>query len=83
MGYLFETEKFLPYAIKIAKKNAFIHFHRTVKQGETDNIKGKIIRIGKKNNSKIKILKITKVKSYAPKVFHVVFDLKISKSRLV
>jgi len=81
MGYLFKTEKFLPYALKIAKKNAFIHFHRTVKQEEIEKIKEKIIKIGEKNKCKIKILKIVKVKSYAPKIWHVVFDLEVIKKR--
>jgi len=79
MGYLFETEKFLPCALKIAKNNAFIHLHRTVKQEEIEKVKKKIIKIGKKNNCKIKILNVHKVKSYAPKIWHVVFDLKLSK----
>lgn len=79
MGYLLKTEIFLPYAFKITKNNAIIHFHRTVKQEEIEKIKKKIIEIGKKNKVKIKILKITKVKSYAPKIYHVVFDLKVAK----
>jgi tRNA wybutosine-synthesizing protein 2 len=79
MGYLFETEKFLPYALKIAKNNCVIHFHRTVKIEEIEKIKQKIIKIGKKNKCRIKISKVIKVKSYAPKVLHVVFDLKVKK----
>jgi len=79
MGYLFETEKFLPYALKIAKSNAVIHFHRTVKEEETEKMKEKLIKIGIKNKVKIRVLKVTKVKSYAPKIWHVVFDLKIQK----
>ena len=34
MGHLYETEKFLPYALKIAKKGCIIHFHRIIKDGE-------------------------------------------------
>lgn len=79
MGYLFDTEKFLPYAFKIAKRNSYIHFHRTVKQEEIEKVKKKIIELGKKNKCKIKILNVHKVKSYAPKIYHVVFDLKIKK----
>lgn len=79
MGYLFETEKFLPYALKIAKNNSYIHLHRTVKQEEIEKIKKKIIKIGKRNKCKIRILKVNKVKSYAPKIWHVVFDLKVKR----
>ena len=83
MGYLFKTEKFLPYAFKIAKNNAFIHFHRTVKIEDIEKIKKKIVEIGKKSKCKIKIINANKVKSYAPKIWHVVFDLKIIKKRRV
>jgi len=79
MGYLFKTENFLPCAFKIAKNKAFIHLHRTVKVEEIEKLKKKIIDIGKKNKVNVKILKVNKVKSYAPKILHVVFDLKISK----
>jgi tRNA wybutosine-synthesizing protein 2 len=81
MGYLFNTEKFLPYALKIAKANAFIHLHRTVKIEDIEKIKEKIVEIGKKNNCKIKIINMIKVKSYAPKIWHFVFDLKVIKNR--
>ena len=74
MGYLFKTEKFLPYALKIAKNNAIIHFHRTVKEEEINEIKEKI---RKKFN--VKVLRTKKVKSYAPKIWHVVLDLKVIK----
>ncbi|MFH1229202.1 MAG: hypothetical protein V1678_02125, partial [Candidatus Aenigmatarchaeota archaeon] len=79
MGYLFKTEKFLPCTLKIAKKNAFIHMHRTVKLEEIEKLKKRIIEIGKKNHAIIKVVKVNEVKSYAPKVVHVVFDLKIRK----
>lgn len=77
MGYLFKTEKFLPYAFKIAKKSAFIHMHRTAKLEEIAELKKKIVSIGKKNRVKVKIVNVNEVKSYAPKIVHVVFDLKI------
>lgn len=72
MGYLDKTEKFLPYAMEIAKKNAIIHFHRTVSLNEKEKIK----KILSKN---FKILRIVKVKSYAPKIDHIAMDLKIKK----
>jgi tRNA wybutosine-synthesizing protein 2 len=80
MGYLFDTEKFLPYALRIAKNNAVIHFHRTVKEEEINAFGKRLIRIGIENKVKIKVLKITKVKSYAPKIWHLVYDLKINRN---
>jgi tRNA wybutosine-synthesizing protein 2 len=69
MGYLFETEKFLPHALRIAKNNCIIHLHRTAKLSEIEKIKEKI-------SKGTKILKVKRVKSYAPKIYHYVFDLK-------
>jgi tRNA wybutosine-synthesizing protein 2 len=68
MGYLFETEKFLPYAVKMAKKKCVIHFHRNVKDEELEKIKGKL-------KKKFKIIDVVKVKSYSARTNHYVFDL--------
>lgn len=65
MGYIYDTEKFLPAALKIAKKGAIIHFHKNI--GENDKIEFP---------EKVKVLRMRKVKSYAPRVWHVVYDLK-------
>ncbi|MFQ6021034.1 MAG: class I SAM-dependent methyltransferase family protein, partial [Candidatus Aenigmatarchaeota archaeon] len=69
MGYLNKTERFLPYASRIAKKNCIIHFHRAVSIDEKEKIK----KILEKN---FKILRITRVKSYAPKIDHLVYDIR-------
>ena len=68
MGYLFGTEKFLPYALKMAKRKCVIHFHRNVKDEELDKMK-------KRLKKRFKILKVVKVKSYSPDTSHYVFDL--------
>ena len=68
MGYLFDTEKFLPYALRIAKKGCVIHFHRNVKNEEVEKIK-KILE------KKFRILRFIEVKSYSPNTSHYVFDL--------
>ena len=82
MGYLFNTERFLSSALKIAKNNAVIHFHRTAKTNEIKKLREKIMEIGKENKYKIKILRTKKVKSYAPNIWHVVLDLKVEKRRV-
>ncbi len=69
MGYLHDTEKFLPYALKIAKSGATMHMHRAV----AEKGKAKFYNIFKKQ--KLKLLREVKVKSYAPGVWHMVFDL--------
>lgn len=78
MGYLFETEKFLPHAFRMARKGTIIHFHRNVEEREISKIISLIASIAKKSNVKVKILDERRIKSYAPKVWHMVFDLKVS-----
>jgi tRNA wybutosine-synthesizing protein 2 len=80
MGYLFRTENFLPFALDIAKKRAVIHFHRTARKEEIEELKERLVEIGRERKCRIKILKIKKVKSYAPKVWHLVFDLEVRKA---
>jgi len=80
LGYLNNSEKFLPYAIKISKSKSIIHFHKTAKPYEVDKLKRKIIEIGNKENSKIKILKVKRIKSFSPKTYHFVFDLRLEKN---
>ncbi len=75
MGYLHDTEKFFPHALRIAKSKAIIHFHRAMKIGEIEKIEKKLISMAKKEKVKIRFLKFVKVKSYAPKVWHMVFDI--------
>jgi tRNA wybutosine-synthesizing protein 2 len=76
MGYLHDTEKFFPHALRIAKKNAIIHFHRALKIEEIEKTEKKLIEIARKEKVKIKFLRVVRVKSYAPKVWHMVLDIK-------
>lgn len=69
MGYLYDTEKFLPAALTMAKKGASIHMHRIVKNYEIEKIKRDL-------PESMKVLGVKRVKSYAPNVWHVVFDLR-------
>jgi tRNA wybutosine-synthesizing protein 2 len=73
MGYLFDTEDFLPHALKMAKKKCVIHMHRTAKMSEIKEIKEKL-------SKKVKVIRVKRIKSYAPKIYHFVFDLKVIKS---
>ncbi len=79
MGYLFKTEKFLPTALKMAKDNCIIHFHRNIEAEKMKEIKETVASIAKKCECEIKFIDTVKVKSYAPKVWHVVMDLKVRK----
>lgn len=83
MGYLFETEKFLPAALKMAKDNCTIHFHKNVEIENIGLIKEKVADIAKDNGCEIQVLSVVKVKSYAPKIWHIVMDLKVSKQYII
>ncbi len=80
MGYIFNTEYFLPAALKMAGKKCIIHFHRNIEIEKIDYLKNLILNIGKQNNVKIKILSIRKIKSYAPRIWHIAMDLEIKKT---
>lgn len=80
MGYIFETEKFLPAALKMAKDGCTIHFHRNVEMEKTEDVKKNVAEIAKNNGCEIQFITVVKVKSYAPKIWHVVMDLKVKKS---
>lgn len=79
MGYIFETEKFLPAALMMAKDGCTIHFHRNIEMEKIEILKKKIAEIAEKSGCEIEFIHIVKVKSYAPKIWHVVMDLKVSK----
>ncbi len=79
MGYLFDTEKFLPAALKMAKDGCTIHFHRNVEMKKVEDVKKNVAEIAKNNGCEIQAKSVVKVKSYAPEVWHIVIDLKIRK----
>ncbi len=75
MGYLFETEKFLSHALLISKKGTYIHFHFLSKEEEVKNMVNKIKQIASNCNAAISIKLVKKVKSYAPRIYHMVADI--------
>ena len=78
MGY-FNTEKFLDAAFKILKDGGgYIHYHDLLR--ENDNaIISKIKHLAREHAYMVGDIKKRIVKSYAPRVWHVVFDLKVSR----
>jgi len=80
MGYLRKTELILPVALRMLRKNGMIHLHRAVKAEDRKKVGERIIRIGKKNKCNIEILGVKTVKSFAPRIYHLVYDLKVEKN---
>lgn len=82
MGYLPETYKFLDSAFFVLKQHdGIIHYHDIFREDELwDKPIEILIKSAEKNGYNLeKILEKIIVKSYAPKVFHVVIDAEFSK----
>jgi tRNA G37 N-methylase Trm5 len=77
MGYFFNPEKFLPYAIEKLARVGTIHFHDIVMKKEISERKEKIKK-EIKNLGKGAEIGHHIVKSYAPMRWHAVFDIDVS-----
>ncbi len=76
MGYLPHTEKYLPAAFRFLKEQGVIHYHNTYHEGELWlKPLEELDRAAKKSGYRITaVLGRNVVKSYAPRVSHVVID---------
>lgn len=78
MGYFPKTDEFLPYALAMLKDKGVIHFHNAYK--EDDLWKKPLKEIEKAcAGFSYKILMKKKVKSIAPRTWHVVMDVEVRK----
>ncbi|MCD6371267.1 MAG: class I SAM-dependent methyltransferase family protein [Candidatus Aenigmarchaeota archaeon] len=82
MGYI-RTRGFLPYAFKFLKEDGgYLHYHDIFKKEEIFDLPMKIVKKeAKKNGYEVEFLTKRKVKSYAPKVYHVVLDVRVIKKK--
>lgn len=79
MGYLFETEKYLPSAVDALKDDGgVIHFHTTSHREEIGEVEGAVEDIISSCGRVFDSVESRVVKSYAPKVFHYVLDITVS-----
>ena len=81
LGYINDTYRFLPTAIDCLKNNTgIIHYHDVFSNELIPEKPLKIVQeIAEKYNRNVKLLKYKHVKSYAPGVSHIVFDIKIGE----
>ena len=77
MGLLPNCKEYLKYAMKVVKPNGIIHYHGIAKKDEDKKLFEDVKTATEKEGRKVKLIKKTKVKSYAPKVYHFVLDCKI------
>ncbi|MEM7826615.1 MAG: class I SAM-dependent methyltransferase family protein [Candidatus Aenigmatarchaeota archaeon] len=85
MGYIKDTDKFLPSAFSFSKNHGIIHYHNIFKKEDLWKRPIETIKYyAEKNGYEVeKILEKRKVKSYAPKVFHIVLDAKIRRRIII
>ena len=62
--------------MKVVKSNGIIHYHGVAKE-EDKKLFEDVKTATEKEGRRIKLIRKTKVKSYAPKVYHWVLDCKI------
>jgi len=78
MGFLPTPKDYLESAAKIVKKNGMIHYHSILRKVEDQkNLLLEIESVFSKTGLKVKLINFKKVKSYAPKVNHVVLDVNV------
>jgi tRNA wybutosine-synthesizing protein 2 len=79
LGYLKSTSDFLEKTMRVLKeKGGIIYYHETCPKEEFPKRPfRKIKTVAHKFNFKAELLKSTKVKSYAPCIFHIVLDVRV------
>ncbi|MFH1420633.1 MAG: class I SAM-dependent methyltransferase family protein [Candidatus Aenigmatarchaeota archaeon] len=80
MGYFPDTEKFLPTALGFLKKKGMIHFHNIYEKDKIPNAEKSVRNIIVENGWITRRIKTKKVKSYAPRVLHVVMDISVARA---
>ena len=81
LGYLEESEVFLPTALNCLRtREGILHYHTTAPVEHISSRPFEEVETAAKNvNRSVTLLKVTDVKSYAPGIHHVVLDVRISK----
>ncbi|MDH4213763.1 MAG: class I SAM-dependent methyltransferase family protein [Candidatus Thorarchaeota archaeon] len=77
MGYLHDTETFLPYALEtLIKEGGIIHMHKAVSEKTIEENITCITDICRKHEF-VPEIEVRKIKNYSPGISHVVFDISV------
>lgn len=79
MGYLFDTERFLPTAVKALREKGIIHYHMLSDRPRLEEKKTEALKIIEETGAAARALETVKVKSYAPKWYHWVLDIEVER----
>lgn len=77
MGYLPPPEEFIPYALKILKKEGIVHYDALIRPQHYEKDIEHVLELFRKEGRKIELINPQRVKSYGPKVDHYVLDIKL------
>jgi tRNA wybutosine-synthesizing protein 2 len=80
MGYLHDTEEFLPYALAtLVDEGGTIHMHNTVSEKSLGDTITRITNICRENGFESEI-EVRKIKNYSPGISHFVFDISVESA---
>jgi tRNA G37 N-methylase Trm5 len=71
------SEEFLDVALKLAKKNTFIHLYAFLSEEEIPPKKKEITKLCLKLGYKVRVLRAVKCGQFSPKTFRICFDMKV------
>ena len=81
MGYLPPPKEFLSWALKIVKKDGWIHYEDILTVGKFEEESKRVVEmvneVAAEYGKKVELVHLQDVKSYGPKRKHVVFDLRV------
>lgn len=80
MGYLFDTQGFLPTAVGALKGRGVIHFHTLSTKKGLAILQGKVLEEVEGLGARSRLTGSRFVKSYSPSHWHVVLDIAVVKS---
>lgn len=80
LGYLHESQTFLTVALECLKnQSGILHYHEIVPLESIPELSLNHIETAtKKYHRSVELLKVNKIKSYAPRIHHVVLDVRIT-----
>jgi len=79
MGLIPTPKDYLDVVMKVIKKNGIIHYHSTLLEDEShEKLLFEINDVAAKYGMEVNLISWKKVKSYAPRVDHVVLDVKLT-----
>lgn len=74
LGYLDDTHRFLPAALRALRRGGWVHYHEAVPDARAGDLVGRLRGAAREAGLTLKALNRRRVKSYAPGVSHWVLD---------